>query len=537
LETAVQSSRIAILIAIGGLLLIPMAALLRPASAQRRHTALPDVTPVATTPASRPFLSAAATLRDKGYVEEEYFLSGMARAYDWDDAGRRVHPVTPEIRYVNRIIVRRPSDPARFSGNVEVNVLNASLGVDLGGPTDADRMYEQGDVWIGVTTKAAAVRALKRFDAARYAPLDWSNPAPTAERCASPTIIPAYMVGDPAMIAAMQKAGTGSSPETEDGLVWDMLGQLGLLLKSDRRDAILPKFASPHVCMTGISQSSLVLRTWVAGFHDRYRTRDGKPAYDGYLGVAGPALIRINQCAQDVPLNDPRQKISPLDVPFISLSSEGEMWMAKHTRQPDCFTPTGGLVSYEIAGGSHGGGEPSGQPTMAEMMPSMEDLARIGVALPDVSRIGSVLPSGARPNDLPWTAVTRGAYHNLQRWVREGVKPPQAPGIELGQDLEIRRDAHGNARGGVRTPYVDVPIASYTGHLGPGGGPTGVIGYKLPLSREQLTALYPTPADYLAKFTAATKPLVDGRWISREDAELMIKAAAEAPALWEPQGG
>ena len=86
-------------------------------------------------------------------------------------------------RYVTRILVRRPRDPGRFSGNVEVNILNASASVDGGAPVDFRRMVRQGDVWIGVTTKAVTANALKRFDPVRYAPLDWSNPAPAATRC------------------------------------------------------------------------------------------------------------------------------------------------------------------------------------------------------------------------------------------------------------------------------------------------------------------------------------------------------------------
>ena len=61
-------------------------------------------------------------------------------------------------------------------------------------------------------------------------------------------------------------------PQYKDGLVWDMLGQLGLLLKSEQRSAILPGFSKPWVYMTGVSQSSIYIRTWIAGFHDRYRS-------------------------------------------------------------------------------------------------------------------------------------------------------------------------------------------------------------------------------------------------------------------------
>ncbi|MEY2927279.1 MAG: hypothetical protein RL367_1756, partial [Pseudomonadota bacterium] len=201
---------------------------------------------------SKPFLYAQNQLDNVGYVEDEYFLSGQANVYDWASSGHRVKIVAGPGHYVTRILVMRPRDPAKFGGNVEVTVLNASLNLDFGGPTDFAQMVKQGDVWIGITTKAVTANALKKFDPARYAPLDWNNPAPPASRCANPTMIPTYMAGSTrAAVEAMLKSGPKSSwPETEDGLVWDMLGQLGLLLKSDQRDRILPGFARPWVFMT-----------------------------------------------------------------------------------------------------------------------------------------------------------------------------------------------------------------------------------------------------------------------------------------------
>ena len=251
--------------------------------------ALPHVSaPIPVTADSKPFLYAQKALDGVGYIEEEYFLSGMANVYDWAGSGHKVKVVTGPGKYMTRILVMRPRDATKFGGNVEVTVLNASLNLDFGGPTDFAQMVKQGDVWIGITTKAVTANALKKFDPVRYAPLDWSNPAPPASRCAQPTMIPTYMVGDKAALDAALKSGLKSSwPEYEDGLVWDMLGQLGLLLKSDQRQSILPGFGKPVVYMSGVSQSSIYIRTWIAGFHDRYQTADGKPVYDGYLGIVG----------------------------------------------------------------------------------------------------------------------------------------------------------------------------------------------------------------------------------------------------------
>jgi len=427
--------------------------------------------------------------------------------------------------YVTRILVRRPRDPAKFGGNIELTVLNASFNLDTGGPTDFAQLAKQGDVWIGITTKASTAKALKTFDPVRYAPIDWSSPVPPERRCAQPTMIPPYMAGSKEIQDIMAKMGLlGSWPEYEDGMVWDMLGQLGLLLKSGQRAAILPGFGKPRVFMTGVSQSSIYIRTWVAGFHDRYRTADGKPVYDGYLAIVGPAMIRINQCARDMELADPLQKLTPPDVPFISLSSEGEMWQARYTRQPDAFTATGGIVSYEIAGSSHSRVDFPGAAPDSMARPPVADMVKAGMTMPAAPASPA---AGPAPNDLAWAPALRGAYANLQLWARDGVRPPVAPGIALDDAMEIKRDVHGNALGGLRMPYIDVPVASYTGYLTV-GGMGGITGTAKPLPPEVLKTLYPDHASYVAKFSAATDALVAGRWISAEDGNGMKAAAMQA---------
>ena len=493
-----------------------------------RH--LPKVSaPIPVTPQSRPFLGAQKALDAVGYVEDEYFISGKANVYDWVGHSHKVKAVAGPGKYVTRILVMRPRDAKRFGGNVEVTVLNASLNLDFGGPTDFAQMVKQGDVWIGITTKAVTANALKKFDATRYAPIDWSNPAPPAQRCDAPTMIPTYMAGGKEALEAIAKSGMKSSwPEYEDGLVWDMLGQLGLLLKSDQRSQILPGFGKPFVFMTGLSQSAIYIRTWVAGFHDLYRTADGKPVYDGYLPIVGPALIRTSQCAADIPLEDPIQKLTPPDVPFISISSEGEMWQARFTHQPDAFTPTGGIVTYEVTGGSHQAGDIPGRAPETIAFASVTDMLKAGFQMPNGAAVAKLMPTGAVRNDFVWQPLVRGAFHNLEVWAHKGIHPPQAPGIAVGPDHEIVRDKYGNALGGVRMPYIEAPTATHRGYLSAGGF-GGVTGAKTPFPPETLLALYPDQAAYVAKFSAATDRLLADRWISAEDATAMKASAAAMP--------
>ncbi len=57
--------------------------------------------------------------------------------------------------------------------------------------------------------------------------------------------------------------------------------------------------------------------------------------------------------------------------------------------------------------------------------------------------------------------VLQSALAHLIRWTRGGEAAPSAPRIELtdAEPPEIVEDAHGIAKGGIRTPWVDVPVA------------------------------------------------------------------------------
>jgi hypothetical protein len=93
---------------------------------------MPNVTgPVAVIAESHPYLDMRFALRPMnldaiGYVEEELFVSGTANVYDWNPAG-----TAPLIRgsgpYTTRVLMRRPANRERFSGNVYVEISFAGL--------------------------------------------------------------------------------------------------------------------------------------------------------------------------------------------------------------------------------------------------------------------------------------------------------------------------------------------------------------------------------------------------------------------------
>src|SRR3990170_6432647 len=68
--------------------------------------------------------------------------------------------------------------------------------------------------------------------------------------------------------------------------------------------------------------------------------------------------------------------------------------------------------------------------------------------------------------DFPAGAFTALALHHLIQWVEKGTSPPRASYIEVDRNSEgdgspLALDEYGNAKGGIRNVWVDVPVAGY----------------------------------------------------------------------------
>src|SRR5215211_7666839 len=137
---------------------------------------VPDPTVSGPIPGEPASLS-AVDLGPRGYVEEEYFVEGTARAYEpagpLTEDGRWNVQTTTTAPYRTRVLVRRPKDPAKFNGVVEVEWLNVSGGLDAApdwGLGNAE-LLRAGFAWVGVSAQAVGVNSLKN-NPARYGTLD-----------------------------------------------------------------------------------------------------------------------------------------------------------------------------------------------------------------------------------------------------------------------------------------------------------------------------------------------------------------------------
>jgi hypothetical protein len=486
-----------------------------PAAAQTTTVALPDVMgPIPVTATSVPLMASnklqtVVDLPKAGYIEEEFFVTGRANIYDWAaDGGVTVK--TPNAPYTTRIMLRRPSDPRRFSGNVIIEVPNSARRYDFNfiWGVSHDHFMENGDVFVVLTLAQGNLEGLKAYDAARYAPLSLANPTPE-ETC------------------AVGRAGAPPATSvTEEGLQYDILAQVGALLKAARAGGPLAGFTVQRLYMTAYDG---ILPTYVAAVHNRVKLATGKPIYDGYVLNRHPALGRLRRCGATPAANDPRQVIRNLDVPLIRIIGQTDIIATYANRREDSDAPGDRYRLYEITGGAHA------DAFFYPYVPTVADLRKIGS--PYALLASWPFQNQCEPEQtmakVPINSyATDAAFANLTRWIKDGVAPPRAERIAIDNagtpQAKIRLDQFGNAVGGYRTPYVDVPIATYqVSSKGETFCPE--IGRIDPFDWARLNTLYGTPQNYATKVAQATDRLVKDRFLTESDGKKIKAEAASVP--------
>jgi hypothetical protein len=272
------------------------------------------------------------------------------------------------------------------------------------------------------------------------------------------------------------------------------------------------------VIAIGESQSAFRLVTYIDAVHPVARV------YDGFLvhsrGAGGANLSEAPQPVIAVPR--PARIRTDLRVPVLTFETETDILTLLQfygDRQPD--GPRFRL--WEVAGTAHADTYTLvvGNSDLGDS-PAAADLVITSTPLPGLIECARPINSG------PQHFVLDAAIRALARWVRHRTPPPRAPRIEVapGPPPAIVRDAHGNAVGGIRTPQLDVPIATLSGE-----GQTGSIlcilfGTTSPFDAATLAALYPDHEAYVSAFDRATRRALRAGFLVPADAKLMKEAAA-----------
>ncbi len=461
-------------------------------------------------PGAAPDIMRDYDLATLGYSETEYLTAGTATSYELQGErgvdGRWTVTPGDEASFRTRIVVRRPSDPARFSGVVIVEWHNVSAGIDAA--PDWGFFHRQiaahGHGWVGVSAQKVGIDGggfvegihLKLLAPERYA--DLVHPG--------------------------------------DAWSFDMFTQVGELLRLPADENPLGSgLVAEHVLAAGESQSAACLVTYINAIDPHAQVFDGffvhgRPgvgvSIDGVFipsarGEGLEATTRLISARGERIRDDVR-------VPVLVLQSETDVILLGGglAQQPDShhvrvweMAGAAHADTYTVSAGRHDDGTLSGE-RLAELMRPTTNLM--------IGKTNSPINAGPQQHYVAQAAVAR-----LVRWASDAVAPPEAPRLVLDDTgTGYRLDHHGNALGGIRTPWVEVPTASLSG-LGQSGESFAMLfGKTEPFDAAALAALYPGgKAEYLERFEASLDATIASGFLLADDRREILEVASASYPL------
>lgn len=132
--------------------------------------------------------------------------------------------------------------------------------------------------------------------------------------------------------------------------------------------------------------------------------------------------------------------------------------------------------------------------------------------------------SPADRNAVGWGYIDDAALRGMVLWLREGALPASMPRISMSGDADapIERDDLGNALGGIRTPELEAPIASYRGERSEDlSKPNWLDGMTIPLEESELTRRYPNANARIERWHKAVDHLIEKGLVLPEDVEAL----------------
>jgi hypothetical protein len=435
-----------------------------------------------------------------GYSSEEWLLEGTACSWRaagaLGDDGRWDTEPDSQAPYRTRLVVCRPESPARFNGTVVVEWLNVSGGGD--GSPDwfflHRHLMREGAAWVGVSAQKAGIDGGGFFDAGQHL-----------------------------KAVAPERYEILSHPG--DAFSFDIFSQAGLALRAD--SGPLAGFQIATILAVGESQSAVFLVTYINGIDQH------AGIYDGFLvhgrGSSGAALEgQMFGRGQQLEFTGSQRVREDVRVPVMTVQSETDLVMMAGVRgrQPDHDR----FRWWEIAGAAHFDtyGLIASQSDDGTLAPS-----ELAALIAPVDEVRGMKSTGLINSGPQQHYVLNAAMGSLEAWVRHGTRPPGAPWLETepGPEPVLARDDLGIARGGIRTPWVDAPVAALSGQGYAGEVFTALFGSTHPFDRAQLARLYPEGrGGYLTEFERRLDEAIGAGFILAVDRdEIMSLASAACP--------
>jgi hypothetical protein len=418
--------------------------------------------------------------------------------------------VQPKMPYATRLLMVRPRDTAKFSGRVHAYIfhnLMAQVAVER-------NLLRQGDVVLGLEgcsgtrfglleTPSGGIAHLHKVNLERYRDLHFSY----ADPLAWPDL-------KPGKLAEAFKTMDFGSADASSGVFLqeisrsyaqapDVMTQLAHALKLNN-PAFPLEGKVTRLFSYAASGGSTFLTPYIDCHHNAGMLPDSRAPFDGYLVMVG----RLPETR-------------PEGAVLAYLESEGEFITTIRMGRdypPDTDSPP--FRIYQIPGAGH---------TISALLPEVTaaqastELRNVDKVVPEgiagLSDRGEA-PEGVLPYDKINTPIIWGLWNNMYKWIEQSAPMPKAPRIKRDPKAPdgIARDEHGNALGGLRTPWVDVPDATY---LAKYSQKNPLRAGLRPFSDEKMTALYGSREHYLQLVNEKIDRMVRDQWIIPEDTDLM----------------
>ncbi len=440
-----------------------------------------------------PFAATLVDIGAQGYVEEEYFFGGTAVTYQpagpLELDGRWKVEEGGHVRYRTRMLVRRPKESSRFSGTVLVAWINVSSGYDIV-QLDSAEILEGGHAVVAVSAQSVGIHG--------------------------------YDAPDPLGLTVWDPERYGNLSIPTDDASYDVFTQAAQLVGPRRSTASIDPLAGLEVTRLiaiGGSQSAARLHTYFNAIAPLSRVFDGfllelhfgsgAPLFTGGEGrPSGLSPTRI--------MNLPGRLRTDLGVPVMVVNTESEALSYFPVRQPD----TDQFRLWESAGTCHAANSRAQLQT--------KERHEWGRVVHPPADLG-----GVAPNTLDITPIRDAAIHHIHRWLAGGIAPPAQPRLHVrGAPPTIERDEHGIAKGGIRLPDVEVPVAILRGAAEDGDLLAAMLGSCVPFDDAKLRTLYPTHDAYPRRYQqAAQRGLQAGFLLPRDAARMVAETVQSRPLL------
>jgi hypothetical protein len=386
------------------------------------------------------------------YIVKEYFVSGIAQGQP----------------YTTRILVRRPSDPKKFSGIVVAEPMHFT-GNDWMFYFLEAYLMSQGN--IGVEIATGSLPLFKEANAERYKDLE---------------------------IAANQAN--------------EILAQAGLLLKSGRHDGPLEGLLLRKMILTGTSASAAAVAAYLPA-HNIYRGDDMEPIFDGFLptSIGGDTTM------------------TKVDVPVIQMPTMTEVVRSAATgnryRRPDGDAPGDQFRIYEVAGMAHidSRTNPIYTPNPCKYAMSQFPMG-MGLAA-GLDRLIQWVDKGKTPPRADYVAVDNNTANDGSILALDGNGNPKGGVRNTHVDVPAYRYVSPNEPMEPPIPNPSPAVAAQ----GPGGPALfcGIASSQFPLSADQMKALYRNKRDYQRRVEQRANELIKQGWLSSVYKDLILADAAK----------